>query len=159
MKLQAMPGCSVLLVFFCLFVSVLFLNPASRELVPRLVSPCGLCPEELHLCPSVPPPTFAISLAITSVQGWFVLTFFFCFFVCFARCWFICCLLGEKAISCWNSIEFVLSVKWWSGWFTVLGFPCWKRTPVLPSGAGFLVGGQRGGTSANLAGRLSEVPL
>lgn len=76
MKLQAMPGCSVLLVFFCLFVSVLFLNPASRELVPRLVSPCGLCPEELHLCPSVPPPTFAISLAITSVQGWFVLTFF-----------------------------------------------------------------------------------
>ena len=53
---------------------------APREPFSSLLS--SALPRNSHLCGSPPffPPTLAISLAVTSVQGWFVLTF--CFFVC-----------------------------------------------------------------------------
>lgn len=64
MKLQATP---------------FFFSPLPESRSPPSVF--GLCPGT-RTCAGAPflPPTLAISLAVTSVQGWFVLTF--CFFVC-----------------------------------------------------------------------------
>lgn len=139
---------------FCLFV--LFLNPASRELVPLLVPPCSLCPE-------TPPVPERPSSHIRHLAGHYICAGLVCsdFSVSLSVCSVLVYMLSSggkshimlKFYRVCSKCQVVVRMVY------CFGVPLLEKAPVLPSGAGFLVGGQKGGTSANLAGRLSEVPL